>query len=111
MDCTLGPKRLFPSLGKAVFLRDKPDKLTAFVDREVSVQGTEAKTVLAIALAIDKDSAIDVQNDSPSHAALGLALVRAVIFGMVFFFSCYGIFSFHAIGGRSCLEYLPADVT
>lgn len=45
------------------------------------MQGTETKTLLAIALVIDKASATDVQSDSPGHAALGLALVRAVIFG------------------------------
>ena len=75
------------------------------------MQKTETKTLLAVALAIDKASVIGAQNDSPGHAVLGPAVVRAVIFGMLLFLSCYGMFRFGAIGGRSCLEYLPADVT
>lgn len=74
------------------------------------MQGIETEMFLATALAIDMASAIDVQSDSPGHAALGLALFRAVIFGMLLALSCYGMFSSGAIGGN-CLEYLPANVT
>lgn len=47
---------------------------------EVSVHGIESEMFLVVALAIDVASAIEVQSDSPGHAALGLALVRAAIF-------------------------------
>lgn len=57
MNCTLGPKRLFPSVGMAVF-RETKQTILLLLQTEVSVQGTETKALLAIALAIDKASAI-----------------------------------------------------
>lgn len=50
------------------------------------MQKTETKTLVATALAIDKLRVPGTWNDSPGHAALGLALVRAVIFAILKFY-------------------------
>lgn len=50
------------------------------------MQKTTTKMLPAIALAMDKASVIDAQNDSPGHATLGLALVEPS------FLACYCLF-------------------
>lgn len=47
---------------------------------QLLVQKTETETLLTTALAIERATVQGAWNESPGHAALGLALVRAVIF-------------------------------
>lgn len=55
-------------------------KQAIFLLLQLLVQKTETETLLATALAIGRSRVRGAWNENPGHAALGLALVRAVIF-------------------------------